>query len=306
VTVVPKPLDDRYEVIRPLGTGGMTKVFEAWDRHEGRGVAVKIPVPQLAGDMAFFARLRREARAVAELTHPNVAAVHGVEWQGPTGFVVTELVDGSSLWDMVASRGPMPPAGAAMVAAQACAALAAAHDRGLTHGHLTSANVLLCNDGRVKLTDFRLAQAAQPAGAVPVPEDDVRALGRCMVLMLSGWEPAGGEQVQLGAEIPAELTAIVARAAGNPRLGYRTAGELGRDLVRFLADVHPDAALARRPRAAQADLSTMALSRAVALLRSLPAGSPGEPDKACAPPRDRRRRELPLLSGLVGTGKPVG
>ena len=316
VTAVRQRLDDRYEVVRSIGAGGMTRVFEAWDRHERRRVAVKMPIRRFADDRAFVARLEREVTAVAGLAHPNVAVVHEVRWDGRAGFVVAELVDGSSLWDMLAARGSLPPAGAAMVAAQVCVALAAAHAGGLTHGHLTPANVLLCIDGRVKLTDFRLAQAAKPALVAPGPEDDLRALGRCLVVMLTGREQPPGESVRLGPEVPAELAMIVRRAAGQ-RGGYDSAGDLGRDLVRFLATVRPGLALPGQSAAAlgydPGDMAGVALPRALELMWSLPAASAVRPPGAAGgppPPAARpgvggtlppaRRRRLALVAGLVG------
>jgi eukaryotic-like serine/threonine-protein kinase len=280
VTAVGQRLDDRYEVVRSIGAGGMTRVFEAWDRQESRRVAVKMPMRRFADDRAFVARLEREVTAVAGLAHPNVAEVHEVRWDGRAGFVVAELVDGSSLWEMLAARGSLPPAGAAMVAAQACVALAAAHASGLTHGHLTPANVLLCIDGRVKLTDFRLAQAAKPALVAPGPEDDLHALGRCLVVMLTGREQPPGEPVWLSPEVPAELATIVRRATGR-RGGYASAGDLGRDLVRFLATVRPGLALPGQP--------AQALGQ-----------DPGDMAGTPPPARRRRRRRLALVAGLAG------
>jgi tRNA A-37 threonylcarbamoyl transferase component Bud32 len=313
VTAVRQRLDDRYEVVRSIGAGGMTRVFEAWDRHERRRVAVKMPIRRFADDRAFVARLEREVTAVAGLAHPNVAVVHEVRWDGRAGFVVAELVDGSSLWDMLAARGSLPPAGAAMVAAQVCVALAAAHAGGLTHGHLTPANVLLCIDGRVKLTDFRLAQAAKPALVAPGPEDDLRALGRCLVVMLTGREQPPGEPVRLGPEVPAELAMIVRRAAGQ-RGGYDSAGDLGRDLVRFLATVRPGLALPGQSAAAlgydPGDMAGVALSRALELMWSLPAASAVRPPGA-DPPRGRpaasngtRAAVRPGAGGATRPGQP--
>ncbi|HEX6673627.1 MAG TPA: hypothetical protein VF486_01165 [Actinomycetes bacterium] len=177
---------------------------------------------------------------------------------------------------MLAARGALPPAGAAMVAAQACVALAAAHASGPTHGHLTPANVLLCIDGRVKLTDFRLAQAAKPLLVAPGPEDDLHALGRCLVVMLTGREPPG-EPVWLGPEVPGKLATIVRRATGQ-RGGYASASDLGRDLVRFLATVRPGLALPGQP-------------------APVLGHDPG--DLAGTPPPARRRR-LALAAGVAG------
>ena len=170
--MAPEVLGNRYEVGRPIGRGAMTRVLEAWDRPEHRHVALKVPSDRLAGDKAFLERLEREAQTAASLTHPNIAAVHGVGYDTRIGFVVTELVEGPSLRGMLADRGPLPPVGAARVAAGVCAALAAAHRRGVAHGHLTPANVLLAIDGRVKVTDFRLVQAAKPSATASAPTAD--------------------------------------------------------------------------------------------------------------------------------------
>jgi serine/threonine-protein kinase len=300
-----EPFGGRYEVVRLLGIGRMTMVLEAWDRDEGRRVALKVPIEQFAADEAFLARLQGEVEAVVGLDHPNVAAVHGVGWDGPARFVVVELVEGSTLWDMLAARGPLPPSGAARIALQVCAALDAAHARGLTHGHLTPANVLLRMDGRVKLTDFRLAQAARPLAAAPDPEGDLRALGRCMVVMLTGAEPAPGERVRLRPEVPAELAAIVVRAAGDHQEGYRSADDLGRDLARFLAMLRRGAVPTSLPGAApahdQPDGVVVNASQAIRPVRSPPAsaqeGPPATSEAGSAP---ARRRRWPGVVGLAG------
>ena len=198
---------------------------------------------------------------------------------------------------MLASRGPLPPVGAARVAVQVCAALTAAHAQGRTHGHLSPAKVLLRIDGQVKLTGFRLAQAASPLAAAPYPDDDLRALGRCMAAMLTGREPAVGERVRLGPEVPPELAAIVTRAAGDAQPSYRSAGDLGRDLARFLGAVGPGAAPARA-------LPAMAVESGAAQL--LPSPRVASPKRSAAPGMAaspaRRRRGLALAAGLVGAG----
>jgi hypothetical protein len=301
----PEPLGGRYQVVRPLGMGRMTMVFEAWDRDEGHRVALKVPDQEFAADEAFLARLQREVEAVIDLDHPNVAAVHRVEWDGPGGFVVVELVEGSTLWDMLATRGPLPAAGAARIAVQACAALDAAHAKGLTHGHLTPANVLLRIDGHVKLTDFRLAQAARPLAAAPDPEGDLRALGRCMVVMLTGAEPAPGERVRLPPEVPAELAAIVARAAGDHQEGYRSAADVGSDLGRFLAMTRRGAAPVSLPGAAERheppDGAAVDPDRAIESMRPLPAGAPEAPPAASEAGGAPTTRHLWLgVIGLIG------
>jgi len=331
-------LTNRYEVVRPIGSGAMTTVLEARDRREGHRVALKVLVERLARDEAFLERLEREASAAAALSHPNIATVHAVGRDGRARFVVAELVDGSSVRDLLAVRGPLAPAGAARVGVEVCAALVAAHERGVTHGHLTLANVLLAIDGRVKVTDFRLAQAARPQASAPDPSADLRRLGRCLAAMLTGREPASGEPVRLGPGVPAELVTIVARAAGDPDSGYRWAADLGRDLDRFRAAIRPGATAtvqlhpptgqptAEMQPAAPARQRTApemrppapagqngppvvvaaASSQTAQLVPSSAAGVPGHrATSAVGQPRTRRVRRLAVAAGLAGAGLVV-
>jgi serine/threonine-protein kinase len=294
--MAPEVRVDRYEVGRPIGSGATTRVLEAWDRQAHRHVALKILIDRLAADEAFLERLERETQTAASLTHPNIAAVHTVGSDGRSRFVVTELVDGPSLGDMLTDRGPLPPVGAARVAANVCAALAAAHERGLAHGHLTPANVLLAIDGQVKVTDFGLAQAARPAAAPSDPAADLQGVGRCLVAMLTGREPAADAQIGLGPEVPAELAAIVLQAAGELEGAYHSAAELGDDLDRFLASVQHGAAAAGQP-----DLAPGHDRSAVVAVACSPAAE-FVPLVAAEPP-DRR---IPSAVGPPLAGQPRG
>jgi hypothetical protein len=182
-----------------------------------------------------------------------------------------------------------------------CVALAAAHARGLAYGRLTPANVLLTAEGRVKLHDFWMAQAARRSTASDL-QADLQALGRCMVVMLTGREPPVGRPLVLGPGVPTELGAIVARALGGGRGGYRSAGDLGRDLVRFLATVRPGLALASPP-AAAGRAPPAHPDAAVAVGPPPPRTTAGPPRRQAgaerARPPSRRRRRLLLLAGLV-------
>jgi eukaryotic-like serine/threonine-protein kinase len=306
-------LGDRYQLVRPIGRGTMTMVLEAWDRLGRRRVALKVPIKPFAGDEAFLDRLQHEVWAVAGLTHANVAAVHTIERAGQAALVVVELVDGSNLRDMLADRGPLPPAGAARVAAGACAAAAAAHAHGIAHGHLVPANVLLTIDGRVKVTDFRLAQATLASGEIADPAEDVRALGRCLAAMLTCREPAGTEAARLGPAAPAELATIVARAAGDRHDAgaYRSAAELGQDLARFLAAARPGAGgAARRDMVPAHAAPPVPASRSSPAVGRVPVSAAGLPDRPAAsggaPSGTRRRRRPALLAGLVTAGLVAG
>ena len=309
--MAPEVLGNRYEVGRPIGRGAMTRVLEAWDRREHRHVALKVLIDRWAADEGFLERLEHEAQTAASLTHPNIAAVHTVGADSRIRFVVSELVDGSSLGDMLADRGPLPPVGAARVAAKVCAALAAAHRRDLAHGHLTLANILLGIDGQVKVTDFRLAQAATPSAAVSDPAVDLQGVGRCLAAMLTGREPAADGPIGLGPEVPAEVAAIVLRAVGDVESAYRSAAELGHDLDRFLASVPHGAASTAQPDLAPGhDRSTVVAVAGPPVAQLVP------PLRAAESPARRvasavgsslagqRRRQI-LTAGLVGAGLVV-
>jgi tRNA A-37 threonylcarbamoyl transferase component Bud32 len=308
--MAPEVLGNRYEVGRPIGRGAMTRVLEAWDRREHRHVALKVLIDRWAADEGFVERLEHEAQSAASLTHPNIAAVHTVGADSRIRFVVSELVDGSSLGDMLADRGPLPPIGAARVAAKVCAALAAAHRRDLAHGHLTLANILLGIDGQVKVTDFRLAQAATPSVAGGDPAVDLQGVGRCLAAMLTGREPAAGAPIGLGPEVPAEVAAIVLRAVGDVESAYRSAAELGHDLDRFLASVpHGAASTVKCDLAPGQDRSRMVAVAGPPVAQLVPPLAAEPPARRVAspvgPPQARERRRLILTAGLVGAGLVV-
>jgi hypothetical protein len=292
----PGLLSNRYQVMRSIGGGAVTAVLEARDRLTGKRVAIKVPIGRFANDKAFLLRLEREVAALAGFRHPNVAGVHAVE-RHSGGFAVAELVDGPSLREVLAARGPLPPARAARAAAGVCAALASAHGHGIVHGHLTPDNVLLTGDGQVKLTDFRVAVAARPFSTASDPAADLRALSRCLAAMLTGLEPADDVPVRLGPEVPPALAAIVNRAADDPINSYSSAADIGRDLDRFLATIHQSAVSAAAhstvpPYDPPQPSVTIPSHRELVLSPSAAADLRGVP-----PPR--RRRGLAVAAGLV-------
>lgn len=304
------PLSHRYQNARPIGAGALTTVLQAWDRETSRAVAIKVPIGPLAHDRTFLLRLERELPALTGFTHPNVAPLLAVERGGQAGYMVVELVVGTSLAGMLAARGPLRPAHAARLAATVCAVLAAAHARGVVHGHLTAANVLLAVNGQIKLTDFRVAKAAEPMPSAPDPAEDLRALGHLMAAMLAGREAAEGAPIRLGPTVPAELAAIASRAVHRDQ-PYPSAIEMGRDLNRFLATIHRDAVRTaqRAPSAAsgRTDPPTASVQPRSTGLVASPAGSARLRDAGhAAPAPTRRRRGLALAAGLIGAGLLAG
>jgi len=147
-----------YEIIAPLGAGGMGQVYRARDTRLNRQVAIKVLPDALARDADRVARFTREAQTLAALNHPNIAHIHGLEEVDGQVAIVMELVEGEDLSAHIA-RGPMPLPEALPVARQIADALEAAHEEGFIHRDLKPANVKVRTDGTVKLLDFGLAKA---------------------------------------------------------------------------------------------------------------------------------------------------
>jgi eukaryotic-like serine/threonine-protein kinase len=159
-----------YEVIAPLGAGGMGEVYRAKDGRLGRSVAVKVLPDRLARDEEARRRFEREARAVAALSHPNILAIHDFGADADLAYAVMELLEGETLRARL-GRGPLPWRKAVETGVAIADGLAAAHARGIVHRDLKPENVFLTSDGRVKILDFGLARSDGVAG----PEDETRS-----------------------------------------------------------------------------------------------------------------------------------
>ena len=146
-----------YEINSHLGSGGMGDVYQATDSKLGRSVAVKFLPEVFARDVDRVARFEREARVLASLNHPNIAAIYGLEEANDKKFLVMELVPGETLAERIA-RGPIPLDEAVPIAEQIAEALEAAHEKGIIHRDLKPANIKVTADGKVKVLDFGLAK----------------------------------------------------------------------------------------------------------------------------------------------------
>jgi serine/threonine protein kinase/Tol biopolymer transport system component len=220
-----------YEVVSPLGAGGMGEVYRARDARLGRDVAVKVLPATFAADPERLARFEQEARAAAALNHPNILAVHDLGQHAGSPFIVTELLEGMSLREAL-ERGALPARKAIDYGVAVAQGLAAAHEKGIVHRDLKPDNVFVTTDGRVKILDFGIAKLTQPdavnvgltvlpttpaaqvalgtvagmvvgtigymspeqvRGAVADPRSDIFSLGVVMHEMLSGRRAFGGD-----------------------------------------------------------------------------------------------------------------
>ena len=152
-------VDARYRILRKLGSGGMADVYMAEDQQLGRRVALKVLHRRFAEDEQFVERFRREASSAAGLSHPNVVAIFDRgEWDG-TYYIAMELVVGRTLKDIVREKGPAPPEAAVDVTLQILRAARYAHKHGIVHRDIKPHNVLIDEDGRVRVADFGIARA---------------------------------------------------------------------------------------------------------------------------------------------------
>ena len=247
----PAVVNDRYEVQKRIGRGGMADVFLGHDRLLDRQVAIKMLFPEFAVDPNFVERFRREAQAAANLNHPNIVNVFDWGKHASTYFIAMEYVDGRTLADILRSNGHLTSKQAAEIASEVAAALGFAHSAGLVHRDIKPANILIGTNGSVKVADFGIARALnaptesnltqagavmgtatyfspeQAQGAQPDPRSDLYSLGVVMYEMIAGRPPFTGDnpvgiayrQVhdyptplnQLVADVPRPFEAIVAK-----------------------------------------------------------------------------------------------
>ncbi|MET9840493.1 protein kinase, partial [Streptomyces virginiae] len=157
--LVGRVLDGRYRIDARIAAGGMATVYRAVDTRLDRILALKVMHPALASDAAFVDRFIREAKSVARLAHPNVVAVFDQGTDGPYVYLAMEYVSGCTLRDVLRERGALQPRAALDILEPVLAALGAAHRAGFVHRDMKPENVLIGDDGRVKVADFGLVRS---------------------------------------------------------------------------------------------------------------------------------------------------
>jgi serine/threonine protein kinase/Tol biopolymer transport system component len=233
-----------FEILGMLGMGGMGEVYHARDLELGREVAVKVLPDRVAQDAGLLQRFDREARALAALNHPHIAALYSVEREGASPFLVMELVGGRTLQKRMRA-GPMPLDDVLALFAQIAEALEAAHERGIIHRDLKPANIKITEDDRVKILDFGLAKAFEAAasttsggGTVALePESGLTAEGAIVgTIAYMSPEQARGKPVDKRTDIWAFGCMLYEALAGEPP--FR--GETGSDTMARILEREPD------------------------------------------------------------------
>jgi eukaryotic-like serine/threonine-protein kinase len=226
----------KYQVLEPIGAGGMGRVFRARDTRLGRDVALKVLSEPFKLDPEQRVSLEREARVLASLNHPNIATLHGIEESGETQALVLELVDGPTLAERIAD-GPLGLEEVLAIALQIAVALEAAHENGVVHRDLKPQNVKLRADGNVKLLDFGLAKVFAPAADAGPKTATVTAAGAPVgTPAYMSPEQSRGAAVDKRTDIWAFGCLLYEMLAGQPAF----AGEHASDVVAAIITREPD------------------------------------------------------------------
>jgi len=282
-------LNERYQLLERLGAGGMAVVFRARDLMLERYVAIKALHQDYSRNQAFQERFRQEARAAANLSHPNIVIVHDFGFDAGQLYIVMEYLPGTDLKTLIKQRGRFSLEETVPLMVQACAGIGYAHRAGLVHCDVKPHNILVMPDQRLKVTDFGIARALatiqpderseivwgspqyfapeQAAGGAPSPASDVYSLGVVMYEMLTGSLPFAAatmediarmhleeEPIPLSEflpEVPPVFEQIVLKVLSKePSARYRTADQLGRVLLTFGLTQGPPPSLTLTPEAA--------------------------------------------------------
>jgi len=225
-----------FEVLAPIGAGGMGEVYRARDTRLGREVALKVLPESLASDRTRLSRFEQEARAASALNHPNIVTIHEIGREGDTTFIAMELVDGRTLRETTVS-GAMPVRKALNVAAQISEGLAKAHTAGIVHRDLKPENVMVSKDGFVKILDFGLAKLAEPqsseVSAMPTVATPQTSAGTVLgTVAYMSPEQASGESVDYRSDQFSLGSMLYEMATGRKAFQRKTAAETMSAIIR--------------------------------------------------------------------------
>src|SRR5579864_2444213 len=329
-------LGNRYRLISEIARGGMAAVWRAEDTLLDRQVAVKLLHPQFATDPEFLERFRREARAAARLSHPNIVPIYDVGEDNGIPYIVMELVEGGNLKDRIRAAAPLADAEIRAIGAALAATLDYAHQKGLIHRDVKPQNVLLGEDGRPRLTDFGIAQAMASSGLTRTgavmgsvhyiapelvrgrtasPQSDIYSLGAVLYEMATGRVPFQGEtdlSVALAhvEETPAPPRALNSRLAPDLEASILRALSKAPDLrfgsaAAFAEALRSGRAPARTAVAAASDVTQRMPTQAVPVAPSAVAQRRAATALATAPTMTPRRTARPKAprgasNGMVG------
>ena len=271
-------IDGRYQIIRTIGEGGMANVYLAYDTILEREVAVKILRGDLSSDEKFVKRFQREAKAASSLNHPNIVEMYDVGEDDGNYFIVMEYVNGKTLKSLIKKRGALSLSETIDIMLQLTSGIACAHDSYIIHRDLKPQNVMILEDGRVKITDFGIAVALNSAeltqtnsvmgsvhylppeqanGNSATVKSDIYSLGILMYELLTGKLPFKGDNaveiaikhmkdklpslVAQNPNIPQSVENVVLKAcAKNPKNRYDSAAEMHKDLETCLLEERQD------------------------------------------------------------------
>ncbi len=271
-------IDNRYKIIKSIGEGGMANVYLAFDTILEREVAVKILRGDLAEDEKFVRRFQREANSASSLKHPNIVEVYDVGEDDGKYFIVMEYINGKTLKSLIKKRGILTLEEVIDIMLQLTSAVSCAHDSYIIHRDIKPQNVMILEDGRVKITDFGIAMALnnneltqtnsvmgsvhylppeQANGSGSTIKSDIYSLGILMFELLTGKLPFKGENAveiaikqmrepipsvrNISPDIPQSVENVVLKAcAKNPKNRYETAREMFEDIKTCLDPVRSD------------------------------------------------------------------
>ena len=285
-------VNDRYEIGKRIGRGGMAEIFQARDILLDRPVAMKVLFPEFATDPAFVERFRREAQAAANLNHPNIVAVYDWGKVNNTYYIAMEYVNGRTLADILKQSGTLTPMQVCDVMSEVASALISAHQNGVIHRDIKPGNILVSTTGQVKVADFGIARALgagveqgltqtgavmgtatyfspeQAQGASTDQRSDIYSLGVVMYEMLSGVPPFTGENAvaiaykqvherampldQRLTSAPPEVAAIVAKCMEKSPDDRYSSAEEVRDELRRFVEGMPVLAVSAKKEAERA------------------------------------------------------